>query len=214
MSCFASFPHGFMSNLTIDYPESDFAALIFDLDGTLADSMPVHFKAWCKALEEHGAPSVFPEDVFYAMGGRPTRDIVKILNGEQGLHLDPDAVAMSKRRHLLAILEQEVELIEEVSEFAREHRGQVPMAVASGGSRMVVEKTLQILGISDWFDEVVTSDDVSKGKPAPDIFLEAASRLGVAPEDCVVFEDGRAGIEAAREAGMEVVLVPTHLHLD
>ncbi len=202
-----------MSNLTIDYPESEFKGLIFDLDGTIADSMPMHFKSWCRALEEHGAPSVFPEDVFYAMGGRPTRDIVKIINGEQGLKLDPNAVALSKKRFLLEILD-EVELIEEVSEFAREHVGKVPMAIASGGSRLIVEKTLQILGISDWFDEVITADDVANGKPAPDIFLEAAERLGIAPGSCVVFEDGRAGIEGAREAGMEVVVVPTHFHLD
>ena len=88
------------------------------------------------------------------------------------------------------------------------------MAVASGGSRVVVEKTLQMVGISDWFDEVVSSDEVKNGKPAPDIFLEAASRLGVAPADCVVFEDGRAGIQAALAAGMEVVTVPTLLHLE
>lgn len=202
-----------MSNLTIDFPESSFEALIFDLDGTLADSMPAHFKSWCQALAEHGSPSVFPEDVFYAMGGRPTRDIVEILNGEQGLHLDPDGVAMSKKRHFLEVL-NEVELIEEVADFARQNRGKVPMAVASGGSRLVVEKTLQILGISDWFDEVVTADDVENGKPSPDIFLETAQRLGIDPEKCVVFEDGRAGIEAARAAKMEVVVVPTHLHLD
>jgi len=107
-----------------------------------------------------------------------------------------------------------VELLEEVASFARENRGKIPMAVASGGSRVVVEKTLQSVGISDWFDEVVSSDEVENGKPAPDIFLETALRLGVAPEDCVVFEDGRAGIAAARSAGMEVVVVPTHLHLD
>lgn len=202
-----------MSKLAIDYPEFEFAALIFDLDGTLADSMPVHFRAWCRALEEHGAPSVFPEDVFYAMGGRPSKDIVEILNGDQGLSLDPEAVAHSKKKYFLEELES-ISLIEEVSEFAREHEGKVPMAVASGGSRIVVEKTLQVLGISDWFDEVITSDDVEHGKPAPDIFLEAAERLGVAPHDCLVFEDARPGIEAAREAGMEVVVVPTHLHVD
>jgi HAD superfamily hydrolase (TIGR01509 family) len=88
------------------------------------------------------------------------------------------------------------------------------MAVASGSSREVVEKTLQILGVSDWFDEVISSNEVANGKPAPDVFLEAASRLGVDPVDCVVFEDARSGIIAARAAGMEVVAVPTHLHLD
>ncbi|YCM45365.1 HAD family phosphatase [Verrucomicrobiaceae bacterium 227] len=202
-----------MSDLELKFPKPGYKALIFDLDGTLVDSMPAHFKAWCQALEDHGSPGVFPEDVFYAMGGRPTRDIVQIINGDRGLHLDPDGVAMSKKRHFLKVLST-VELIKEVSDFAEAHRGKVPMAVASGGSRVVVEKTLQIVGISDWFDEVVSSDEVENGKPAPDVFLEAASRLGVAPADCVVFEDGRAGIEAAIAAGMEVVTVPTLLHLE
>jgi HAD superfamily hydrolase (TIGR01509 family) len=175
--------------------------------------MPAHFKAWCKALEDQGQPGVFPEDVFYAMGGRPTRDIVEVINGEQGLRLDADQVASSKKRHYLKNLSL-VELIPAVAKIAEENRGKVPLAVASGSSREVVEKTLQVLGISDWFDEVVSSNEVPNGKPAPDVFLEAASRIGIAPEDCVVFEDARSGIIAARAAGMEVVAVPTHLHLD
>lgn len=202
-----------MSDIKLNLPSPGYKALIFDLDGTLVDSMPAHFKAWSQALADQGEPGVFPEDIFYAMGGRPTRDIVEIINGEKGLHLDPAAVALSKKRHYLEILDT-VELLEEVASFARENRGKIPMAVASGGSRVVVEKTLQSVGISDWFDEVVSSDEVENGKPAPDIFLETALRLGVAPEDCIVFEDGRAGIAAARAAGMEVVVVPTHLHLD
>ena len=174
--------------------------------------MPAHFEAWCLALEEHGAPGIFPEDVFYAMGGRPTRDIVEILNGEQGLALDPDAVAFSKRKHFMANLQQ-VALNEAVCDFAKQNRGKVPMAVASGGSRLVVEKTLQALGLSDLFDEVVTADDVTAGKPAPDIFLEAASRLNVDPAGCVVFEDAPSGIMAAQQAGMDVVRVPAPLEL-
>jgi len=202
-----------MDASAIKLPQPGFAALIFDLDGTVADSMPAHFKAWCLALEDHGAPHVFPEDVFYAMGGRPTRDIVEILNGEQGLKLDPDAVALAKKRHFLNCLD-EVKFVDEVIEFARANHGHVPMAIASGGGRIVVEKTLQALGISDMFDEVVTANDVENGKPAPDIFLEAARLLGVEPAGCVVFEDAPAGIEAARAAGMEVVVVPAPLHLD
>ena len=201
-----------MSNLDISYPEPGYQALIFDLDGTLVNSMPAHFKAWCLALEDHESPGVFPEDVFYAMGGRPTRDIVEIINGERGLKLDPERVAFSKKRHFMKELDR-LELIEEVASFARENRGKVPMAVASGGSRVVVEKTLQVMGISDWFDEVVSSDEVANGKPAPDVFIEAAARLGVRPSDCVVFEDGRAGIEAAISAGMKVVTVPTQFNV-
>jgi len=202
-----------MSQLELTIPTDDYKALIFDLDGTLVDSMPAHFKAWCKALAEQGQAGVFDEDVFYAMGGRPTRDIVAIINGEQGLKLNPDRVASAKKRHFLKTL-GEIELIPEVAEIAKAHRGKVPLAVASGGSREVVEKTLQILGISDWFDEVISANEVTKGKPAPDIFLEAAKRLGVAAKDCVVFEDAPSGIKAALAAGMEVVTVPTHLHLD
>ena len=202
-----------MTQYDLKIPKPDYKALIFDLDGTLVDSMPAHFIAWCKALEDQGQPGVFPEDVFYAMGGRPTRDIVEVINGEQGLSLDADQVASSKKRHYLKNLSL-VELIPAVAKIAEENRGKVPLAVASGSSREVVEKTLQVLGISDWFDEVVSSDEVPNGKPAPDVFLEAASRIEIAPEDCVVFEAARSGIIAARAAGMEVVAVPTHLHLD
>ncbi len=202
-----------MSKLDLQIPSPGFKALIFDLDGTLVDSMPAHFKSWCEALKNQGHRGVFPEDVFYAMGGRPTRDIVETLNGEQDLDLDADAVAYAKKTAFLKHLDL-VELIPEVAEVAKNHRGKVPLAIASGGSREVVEKTLQKLGISDWFDEVVTSTDVKRGKPAPDIFLEAAARLEVDPKDCVVYEDARPGILAAREAGMEVIVVPTLLHLD
>lgn len=202
-----------MSPIELKFSKLEYKALIFDLDGTLVDSMPLHFKAWCKALEDQGQAGVFPEDVFYAMGGRPTRDIVEVINGEQNLQLDADEVSSSKKRHYLKNLSL-VELIPVVAKIAEENRGKVPMAVASGSSREVVEKTLQTLGISDWFDEVVSSNEVANGKPAPDIFLEAALRIGIAPKDCVVFEDARSGIIAARAAGMEVVAVPTHLHLD
>ncbi|MGE9266821.1 MAG: HAD family hydrolase [Verrucomicrobiales bacterium] len=195
---------------SIEFPKPGYAALIFDLDGTLVNSMPAHFEAWCRALEEHGAPGVFPEDVFYAMGGRPTRDIVKVLNGEQGLHLDPDAVSYAKRKNFLRVLDQVTE-IEEVCDFARANRGKVPMAVVSGGTRQIVEKTLQTLGLSDLFDEVVAAEDVENGKPAPDPFLKASTLLNVDPADCVVFEDAPAGIMGAQLAGMQVVSVPAPL---
>ena len=197
-----------MADLTpVEFPQEGFDALIFDLDGTLVNSMPVHFKAWCSALEQHGAPGVFPEDVFYAMGGRPTKDIVAVLNGEHGLHMDPAGVAYSKREAFLAEIDS-VTLIEEVANFARQWYGKVPLAVATGGTQLVAEKTLQVVGMSELFDEVVTSDDVKCGKPAPDIFVEAARRLGVAPEKCVALEDAPSGIMAAQSAGMEVVVIP------
>jgi HAD superfamily hydrolase (TIGR01509 family) len=191
----------------LSFPQSGYSAVIFDCDGTLVDSMPAHFDAWCEALAQYGAANVLAEDVFYAMGGRPTKDIVIDLNAEYGLKLDPARVALAKREAFLRRLHR-IELIEEVADFARSLRGKMPMAIASGGSRHVVEKTLQIMGVSDWFDEVVTADDVPVGKPAPDIYLETAKRLGIAPESCLALEDAPAGIDSARAAGMLVVEVP------
>jgi len=194
----------------LELPESGFEAVIFDCDGTLIDSMPAHFEAWCEALTLHGANGVLKEDVFYAMGGRPTKDIVVELNDEYGLRLDPASVALSKREAFLKKLHT-LELIDEVADFARSLRGRVPMAIATGGSRYVIEKTLQAVGVSDWFDEVVTADEVKIGKPAPDVFLLAAKMLGVSPVKCLALEDAPAGIMAAQCAGMSVVAVPSPL---
>jgi HAD superfamily hydrolase (TIGR01509 family) len=191
-------------------PTSGFDAVIFDCDGTLVDSMPAHFEAWCEALALYGSSGVFKEDVFLAMGGRPTRDIVVEINDEYDLHLDPEAVAFAKREAFLKRLDT-LTFIDEVADYARSLRGKVPMAIASGGSRMVVEKTLHVLGISDWFDEVVTADDVSEGKPSPEVFLEAARRLGIEPSRCLALDDAPAGIMAAQVAGMQVVAIPSPL---
>jgi len=191
----------------ISFPQNGFDAVVFDCDGTLVDSMPAHFEAWCEALTFFGAGGVFKEDVFIAMGGRPTRDIVVELNSEYDLRLDPHAVALAKREAFLRRLHL-VKLIEEVANFAESLRGKVPMAIATGGSRMVVEKTLRSVGISDWFDEVVTADDVAEGKPAPDVFLRAAKLLGVDPARCLAIEDAPPGILAAERAGMQVIAVP------
>ena len=187
-------------------------AVVFDCDGTLVNSMPAHFEAWCEALAYYGAENVFQEDVFYAMGGRPTTDIVVDLNAEYGLKLDPAAVAMKKRESFLNQLHA-IDEIHEVVEFARSQRGRLPMAVATGGTRLVIEKTLQALQLSDLFDEVVTADDVAAGKPAPDIYLRAAELLGVDPARCLAFEDAPAGIMPAQRAGMKVVAVPAPMDL-
>lgn len=192
------------------FPLNGFSAVIFDCDGTLVDSMPAHFEAWCEALAIHGAGGVMKEDVFMAMGGRPTRDIVVELNDEYDLHLNPEAVALAKREAFLKRLKS-ITLIDEVADFAKSMRGKIPMAIASGGSRMVVEKILHQVGISDWFDEVVTLDDVKEGKPAPDIFFKAAKRLGVPPAKCLALDDAPAGIIAAQLAGMQVITIPPPL---
>lgn len=197
----------------LDFPKSGFDAVIFDCDGTLVDSMSAHFEAWCEALESFGAGGIFKEDVFFAMGGRPTRDIVEEINNEYGLKLNPGDVALAKREAFLRKLHT-VELIDEVAEFAKSLRGKMPLAIATGGTRYVIEKTLKALECSDWFDEVVTADDVIHGKPSPDVFLKAAELLGISPERCLVIEDATPGIIAAKAAGMQVFTIPLPLMMN
>jgi len=194
----------------ISFPVDGFDAVVFDCDGTLVDSMPAHFEAWCEALALHGAGGIFKEDVFIAMGGRPTRDIVVEINSEYDLRLNPEAVAFAKREAFLKRMNT-VCLIREVADFAAGLRGKIPMAIATGGSRHVIEKTLKAVGISDWFDEVVTAEDVTEGKPAPDVFLRAAKLMGVPPHRCLALEDAPAGILAAQRAGMQVIAIPSPL---
>ena len=192
------------------FPDNGYDAVIFDCDGTLVDSMSAHFDSWCEALELHGVAGVFKEDVFHAMGGRPTQDIVVELNSEYDLKLDPESVAIAKREAFLKRLDT-VTLIDEVAAFARSLRGRMPLGIATGGSRRVVEKTLCKLGVSDWFDEVVTAEDVAEGKPSPEVFLKCARMLNVDPARCLALEDAPPGIIAARRAGMQVVVVPAPL---
>jgi beta-phosphoglucomutase-like phosphatase (HAD superfamily) len=177
-------------------------ALIFDCDGTLADTMPLHWRAWQAVSARHGFH--FPEDRFYALGGVPSRDILKLLSLEQGLPLDHLAVAKEKEAEYLPLIDQ-VEPINRVVAIAREHFGRVPLAVASGGTPRVIGMVLEHLGIRRLFSTIVTSEDVARQKPAPDIFLEAARRLGVAPRFCRAYEDTDLGLQAIRAAGMEAV---------
>ena len=177
-------------------------ALIFDFDGTLVDSMPVHWRAWQVITARHGFQ--FSESRFYALGGVPSRDILKILFAEQGLPLEPLVIAKEKENAYLELLAH-IEPIELVMNIAREHCGKLPMAIATGGTRRVIETITGHLGIRQLFNTVVTSEDVLRQKPAPDIFLEAARRLGVSPCACRAYEDTDLGLEAIRAAGMAAV---------
>jgi beta-phosphoglucomutase-like phosphatase (HAD superfamily) len=177
-------------------------ALIFDFDGTLADTMPLHWRAWRTVLERHGLR--LTEERFYSLGGVPARDILRQLGREQGIPLDPHEAAREKVAAYVPLI-PEIRPIAPVLAIARRHRGRLPLAIATGGTRWVIEKALRHLAIADWFDSLVTSEDVRRQKPAPDIYLEAARRLGVPPEHCRAYEDTDLGLEAIRAAGMEAV---------
>jgi beta-phosphoglucomutase family hydrolase len=176
--------------------------LIFDCDGTLADTMPLHWRAWQMITRRHGLE--FPEDRFYSLGGVPSRDILKMLSEEQGRSLDHIAVAHEKEEAYLPLMAG-IEPIHAVVEVARSHFGKVPMAVASGGTQAIILQVLEQLKIRHLFQAVVTSEMVRKQKPAPDIFLEAARRIGVEPKCCRAYEDTDLGLQAIRAAGMEAV---------
>ena len=176
------------------------AALVFDCDGTLADTMPTHYRAWTATLGRYGIP--FPETRFYALGGVPTAQIIRLLSEETGVSVaDVDAVVREKESAFLDFL-ADVRAIEPVLRVAEAYRGRLPLAVASGGYRAVVERTLAAIGVLDWFAATVCAEDTPRHKPEPDVFLEAAARLRVEPGRCVVFEDTDIGLDAARRAGM------------
>jgi beta-phosphoglucomutase family hydrolase len=180
--------------------------LIFDCDGTLADTMPLHWRAWQVIASKYKLN--FPEDRFYSLGGVPSRDILKMLAKEQGVTLDHIAAAHEKENTYLPLMAQ-VQPVQAVVEIARANYGKIPMAVASGGTQEIIVGVLEHLKIRHLFNAVVTSEMVKNQKPAPDIFLEAARRIGVEPQFCRSYEDTDLGLQAIRSAGMEAVDVRT-----
>jgi beta-phosphoglucomutase-like phosphatase (HAD superfamily) len=193
------------TSFPLELPHGDFAAFIFDCDGTLADTMPTHYRAWQTALGPRAAD--FPEAMFYELGGVPTSRIVEILNERHGYDMPVEETVAAKEKLFLEY-SSEITAIGPVVAIAREWHGRKPLAVASGGHRRIVMNTLRALGISGLFDAIVCSEDYLRGKPHPDPFLEAARRLNVIPERCLVFEDTSTGLAAAKAAGMACVLVP------
>ena len=197
-----------LPRVDIAFPTRRFGGYIFDCDGTIADTMPLHFRAWTRAMEDLGGR--FPEDLFYSWGGKPTDIIVAELNSTLGLSLDVEKTVRRKEDYYLTLV-SEVEAVQPVLDYAKSIHGTAPMAIASGGHHQLVDATLAALGITELFDAVVCAEDYVHGKPAPDPFLEAARQLEVPPGECVVFEDSPTGIAAAEAAGMAHVFVPTAL---
>lgn len=193
-----------MAPLTL--PPGEFAGFIFDCDGTLADSMPVYHRAWRAALAASGATFDFHWELFMSRAGVSTLKTVEGLNLEFGTTLDAALVEARQHAEYVKIV-HEVKPIEAVVEVARRYAGKIPMSVASGGTRVLVERTLALIGVKDLFPVVVVAEDVAHGKPDPDIFLLAAERMQVPPEKCLVFEDGAPGLLAAKRAGMQSVFI-------
>ncbi len=186
-------------------PPGQFRAYLFDLDGTIADSMPLHYRSWMKAVEEAGG--TFPEDLFYSLGGVPLPRTVEILNERLGYAMPPAEVARRKEVLYLEML-PEVKPIATVVDVIERERGLVKFAVVSGSPRESIVRTLETLGLLGDFPVIVGAEDYARGKPNPEPFLTAAARMGVAARDCLVFEDADAGIASAEAAGMQWVRIP------
>ncbi|MBZ5665477.1 MAG: HAD family phosphatase [Acidobacteriia bacterium] len=191
--------------MRLELPTGVFGAYLFDCDGTIADSMPLHYVAWRRTLSEWNCE--FGEDLFYAWGGMPVNEIISALNRKHGLDMPVEVVSNRKEQFYLEVLPQ-LKAVPEVLEHIEASYGQIPFAVVSGSTRESVTASLNSLKLLDRFDTLVCAGDYQRSKPDPEPFLVAASRLGIAPEECLVFEDTDKGIEAATAAGMSFVKVP------
>ncbi|MBA4136514.1 MAG: HAD family phosphatase [Opitutus sp.] len=194
--------------MKLDLPPEKFAGYIFDCDGTLVDTMPLHFRAWNAAMQRAGLRGELSEDLFYSLGGVPTRRVAELLGQHYALPLDADRVFVEKEEIFLE-LQGELQVIAPVVDFARHIARHFPVSVASGGPKPIVRQTLERVGLLDLFPIIVTPEDVVHGKPAPDMFLLAAAKMGVPPTQCLVFEDADPGVKAAQAAGMRWVFVPS-----
>ena len=197
-----------MNQRAIDTPERSEAwrrrldrydGLIFDCDGTLTNSMPLHYIAWRDTMSEHGIS--FEEDLFYRWGGKPTDEIIRTLADRDGVSLDVDAVGRAKEAAFVHQIDR-LRPRTDVVAAARAMHGRAALSVASGGVKSVVRQQIEHVGLMDLFPVIVTAEDTPAHKPSPEPFLAAAAAMGVEPAGCLVWEDSPLGFEAARAAGM------------
>jgi beta-phosphoglucomutase family hydrolase len=182
----------------------DIEGLIFDLDGTLADTMPLHMEAWRQACRHFGMD--MSSEFLRSFTGTPGKNIARAIvkyYGKEDL-LDPDKIAVKKKDNFRN-MQYLVKEVKPVADLVRTYHGKLPIALGTGGHRETVMDTLEVIGMSGYFEHIVTADDVSRHKPDPETFMKCASLMDVSPEKIMVFEDGDLGITAALKAGMQPV---------
>ncbi len=183
-------------------------SVVFDLDGTLVDSEPNYYEAGRQVLAEHGVPDFTWAD-HERFVGISTLETVTLWKREYGLSASVEELLAAKNRRYLRLARAGTRVYPEMREFVELLASEgVPMAVASGSSPEAIEAILSGTGLGEYLHTVVSADEVERGKPAPDVFLEAARRLGAAPADCVVVEDAAPGAAAAHAAGMRCIAIP------
>lgn len=188
--------------MTHPHPPEGTQALLFDCDGTLVDTMGVYRIGWRQVFGRHGFEMT--DEWFATWGGHSTQSFVEAAFPDA----EPEFIAQVSREGHETFLASVhlVEPFEHVVEVARAHHGQVPLAVVSGGPRVAVLASLRAVGIEELFDVVVTADDVTAGKPAPDVYLRAIAELDVDPARCIAYEDSASGMASARDAGIPLIV--------
>ena len=181
------------------HPEAK--GLIFDLDGTLSNSLPVHMTTWNRIGEKYGFQ--FDPNILAEMTGRPTLEFAQLIVDKYKIPVTPEDIVRMKQTSFWD-LSHLLQPVPEVVSIVKEFHGKLPMAVGTGASRRSTEVQLKALGLTNYFDALVSANDVTSHKPEPHTFLECARLMGVEPKYCQVFEDGELGISAAKKAGMIV----------
>jgi HAD superfamily hydrolase (TIGR01509 family) len=181
---------------------SHIQGLIFDCDGTLVDSMPLHMEAWKAAFGQYG--SYYNEDFLFSLKGMKESEIIDLYNKKFNTQLEPQLMVSAKHKYFIEHIDS-VKPLELIVEVAKYNYGKLKLAVVSGSVSKIVSLELQTIGIINLFNIILTADDPYKPKPSPDIFIAAASILNIEPKFCLVLEDGEAGLEAAQKAGMETI---------
>ena len=197
-----------MSQETISIPDG-IKGLIFDLDGTLIDSMPLHYDGYNYALEPWGV--IYPKELFLSRAGIPTLDTMHLIAKENDIQGFDSEIAMQRKRSFVDTHLDRITLIEPIFQILKDHQGRLPISVGTGSNRATVTSMFQMFDLDPYIPISVTATDVTHFKPHPETFLKCAELMEVDPADCLVFEDGVPGIKAAETAGMQVVDVTQYL---
>lgn len=190
---------------------SNIKALIFDLDGTVANTMQGHFLSWREAVAPYGID--FTPELFKSLTGKPREATILKLNESFNTNMNPLEVGKVKG-NLFNKIVHETKEITVIANVVRKYHNILPMAVGTGSTRNGAKKTLEVIGMTKYFDIVITATDISNPKPHPETFLKCAEFMKVQPKDCMVFEDGILGMQAAESVGMQVINVNDYFQLE
>jgi HAD superfamily hydrolase (TIGR01509 family) len=181
-------------------------AVVFDLDGVLIESEEIWDTVRERYVREHGGR--YDDEIQRAMMGMSSTEWSRYLHETAGITAPPETINAEVVQLMLAAYREHLPLTEGAVGAVRRLAARFPLAVASSSNRPLIDAVLEIAGLQDCFSATVSSEEVARGKPAPDVYLEAARRLGVAPERCAAIEDSHSGIRSAHAAGMHVIAIP------